>query len=161
VDLVNSRWFEFGVPSGALLAQADVQTLQVLRLKAINPVRTNTRYQVVVDGDAVAGERVGAHRWRGDGFHPVGKPLLDGPRTPSSPDFTAFPLPFQLTDGGDDFGLGLALDVPAVWSAIVANADGDASVPLAVFAEVDSACAVGSAASRLAFACHFTRRSVR
>jgi hypothetical protein len=48
-------------------------------------VRTDTRYQVVVDGDPVAGERVRAHPWCCDGFHPVDKPLLDSPRAPSSP----------------------------------------------------------------------------
>jgi hypothetical protein len=60
VYLVNPRWLERGVSPGALLAQVYVEPLQVLRLEAVDPVRTDTRYQVVVDGDPVAGERVRA-----------------------------------------------------------------------------------------------------
>jgi hypothetical protein len=53
MDLVYSRWFESLAALRLLPAKLHVESFKMLRSELIDPMRADSRDQVVVDGDVV------------------------------------------------------------------------------------------------------------
>jgi hypothetical protein len=91
-----------GVVRGAGLATGSldlaVERLEVFGLDPVDPVRTESRDEVDVDGRSVSGQRLVPDERRRDVLYPVGEPLLDGPGAARFAYFPGAPLLFEFLD---------------------------------------------------------------
>jgi hypothetical protein len=152
------RWAWCGSRLATGLLHLAVQRLEVFGLDPVDPVRTESRDKVHLDGRTVSGQRRVPDRHRRDVLYPVGEPLLDRPSAARFAYFSGAPLLFEFLDCLAHFSFGFAFDVAPVGPTVIQHADGDPPMlPAVVLAVVDSGCAIGGAGSLVAFACHWSR----
>ena len=114
----------------AVTLELGIKVLDVVGRHSVEPVRAETRDEVLLDVDPVSKVGVLRHVWRGRNVgHPVVEPAADCPPFADLAYCALVTLPFQRSDLLGDLGLGLATDMSAVRTAVIANANRDTSVP--------------------------------
>src|SRR5882757_6618248 len=105
-------------------------------------MRAQAGNEMGIHSDAISRQGVVSDRWRSNGFEPMRKPRGNGPFLTRATNCPAVTNLFQVAYRANDSGLGLSLDMAPVGLTVVAYADRDASVPVAVTTLVNRRCAV-------------------
>lgn len=143
VGLVSSRG------SGAGGHHVAVRLFQMLGFKPIESMLPQSRREMLDDGGPVGVIAGGPKSRAGELLEPVVEPGGHGPVLAHLAHSGVVAVLLQRPDLCDDSTLRLAAHVSSIDGAVGLEPDGDASVPAAVFAEIDRRRSVGVAADHL------------